>query len=992
MSPTKMHSEFSYDNEGRPLANVEIFGTKIVGLLDSGASCTIVGGKLASWLRELVDDIEQSPIILRTADGTHHKAQGEISIPCTFAETTKEFKIVLAPTMSEGMILGMDFWRLFQIRPKVSSAYTIETIKTEHELSQEELESLKKTIKTLPIAEPGRIGTSNLISHEIDVGTAKPVKQRPYYYAPAMEEKIKQEIDRMLKLDVIEPAYSPWGNPLVAVPKSNGDIRVCLDSRKLNEVTKKDAYSIPMITRILSRLRESKYITTIDLKDAFWQIPLAANSKEKTAFTVPGRGQFQFKKMPFGLCNAAQTQSRLMDRVLGFDLEPYVFAYIDDIVIMSNSFSAHVDLISEVALRLQKAGLTVNLDKCRFCRKKVTYLGYVISESGLETDQEKIEPILNYPEPGSVKEVRQFLGMAGWYRRFIKNFADLAAPISECLKNPKTRFKWSEDASKAFKEIKLALISAPILSNPDFSKLFTIQADACNYGVGAVLTQGEGDEETVIAYYSQKLNAAQLKYTTTEKECLAVLMAIKSFKCYVEGSRFKVITDHASLKWLKNVKDPTGRLGRWAIKLQQYDIEIIHRKGVNHVVPDALSRNIGQVTVERDKTDKWYNDLARKIESDPEKYSAFKIENGLIYKHVIDGFEFVWKLLIPKSKISDVLKENHDDACHFGFVKTLRRIQHKYYWPKMIQDVKYYVNQCDTCKASKPHTKIPNPPLGAPKFARRPWQTISTDYFGPVTRSTKGFRHVLVVSDWFSKQVRLFATRDATATITVKHLEDGIFYKDGVPETLISDNGGAFNSNELKDTLEKFGVAHKFNASYHPQHNPSERIMKVVGASLRSVISGDQTHWSDYIPKIECMINTSWHESTKFTPYHIDRGREMILNGKDYSQVNPAELDIPERDDHLHELRKIVKTNIEKAYTRYSKYYNLRSKPVGWKAGDVIWRKNFALSNAAAHYSKKLDKKFIKCRIKRAVGSSTYEIEDLNGKYVGIFHAKDLKE
>lgn len=299
-----------------------------------------------------------------------------------------------------------------------------------------------------------------------------------------------------------------------------------------------------------------------------------------------------YKRMAFGLCNSGATLCRLIDDVIGCDLEPNVFVYLDDIIISTETLDEHFKILKILGERISKAGLTISVEKSRFCTKELNYLGYVVTKEGIRPDNKKIEAILNYPQPKNVRDVRRLLGMAGWYRRFIKNFAIITAPLSDLLKKSKTKFNWGNKAENSFKNLKILLTSEPILANPNYDLPFIIQCDASDFGVGAVLVQGVGDVEKIVAYMSQKLSAAQRKYQTTERECLAVLMAIDKFRPYIEGTNFTVVTDHASLLWLQNLKDPAGRVGRWALRLQSYDFKLVHRKGKFMVVPDALSRSV----------------------------------------------------------------------------------------------------------------------------------------------------------------------------------------------------------------------------------------------------------------------------------------------------------------------------------------------------------------------------------------------------------------
>lgn len=356
-------------------------------------------------------------------------------------------------------------------------------------------------------------------------------------------------------------------------------------------MTVPDAYPIPFVSATLDKLRDARYLSTLDIKSAYCQIPVDKDSRPLTAFTVPSRGLFQFKRMPFGLTNAPAVWQCLIDRVVGVDLEKHVFVYLDDVIICTASFDEHISVLREIISRITKAGLTPNKDKCNFCKSELKYLGYVVNSSGLLVDPEKIEAILRIPSLKSVSDVRRVVGLASWYRRFVTNFSSLVSPLTR-LTCKNAKFNWDSACEDAFVAIKECLVKSPVLSCPDFDKPFIVQCDASDFGLGAILSQIQDGVEHVICYLSRSLNKNERKYSTTEKECLAVLFAIEKLRPYIEGTHFTVITDHYCLKWLNNIKDPVGRIARWAIRLQQYDFEILHRKGKDNVVPDALSRSV----------------------------------------------------------------------------------------------------------------------------------------------------------------------------------------------------------------------------------------------------------------------------------------------------------------------------------------------------------------------------------------------------------------
>lgn len=993
------------EGDNRPHVMVEILGAQLQGLLDSGASCTILGQSGPELLEELKISIQPADIVIKTADGTNHKILGKADIPFCCQNKFRVVTTLIVPTIPKNLILGIDFWDAFNIVPQMCDSIELSTGDETSEqlneivnLSTTQQSALDKVVQKFLVSDGNKIGLTNLLSHTIDTGNSKPVVKRPYPLSPYLQKEVDAELNRMLTLDVIEEAQSDWSNPIVVVRKPTGKIRLCLDARGLNQVTVKDAYPLPHINRILGQIRGTKFLSSVDLSDAFWQVPLHIDSRPKTAFIVPGRGHFMFKRLPFGLCNAAQTLVRLIDRVMGVDLEPQVFVYLDDIIIATDTFEQHVSLLAEVAKRLRKANLTISLTKSKFCTPQLNYLGYLLDERGLTMDPEKITPILNFPAPRNVREVRRLMGMAGWYRRFIGNFAILTAPITDLLKKSGTKFKWTEQANDAFLQLKTLLVSAPILASPDFDKPFAIQTDASDTGIGAILTQGEGKEEKVVAYMSQKLSSTQRKYGASERECLAVIEAIYKFRPYIEGVHFKVITDCSSLIWLMSLRDPTSRLARWALKLQGFDFELLHRKGKLNVVADALSRSVEIIEIlKQGKTeDVEYNELAKKIFENPTLYPQYKIENGQIFKHCVLKnndlmFEPEWIKYVPKENRKAVLREFHDQplGAHLGIMKTYKKISGLYYWPKLHIDVKTYVRNCRHCQANKPSNQISKVPMGEQRKPTKPWQMIGVDFLGPYPRSKEGNQHLIIVHDLFSKFCVLKAVRRAESKSLIKIIEEQVFLVFGVPAVLISDNGTQFISKDFEQFLSAYGVEHWLNPVYHPQSNPSERVNQGILASIRAYIKDDQRVWDEQIPKIACAIRTAVHESSKFTPFFINFGREMVLYGKD---VRSPGTTTEKKHEEMEKVFKIVQTNLKNAYNRYSKTYNLRSTAKTFEEGEKVLRKNFKLSNAVERYNAKLGQQFVEAEVYQKIGSCTYILKDPGGRIIGRYHANDLRK
>ncbi|UYV71117.1 K02A2.6-like, partial [Cordylochernes scorpioides] len=427
------------------------------------------------------------------------------------------------------------------------------------------------------------------VKHRINTGDHLPTKQRPYRVAPRERQIIQDEVNKMEKLDIIQPSESPWASPVVLIRKKDGSWRFCVDYRRLNKITKKDVYPLPRIDDTLDCLRGARFYSSMDLQSGYWQIDVEESDREKTAFITPD-GLYEFKVMPFGLCNAPATFERMIDNLLKGLKWTICLCYLDDIIVFSDGFEEHLRRLQLVLNCLKKAGLCLNSKKCKFGAKTITVLGHEVSENGIRPDQEKIRAVRDFATPRSLKEVRSFLGLSSYYRRFIPNYAHLAQPLNDLLKKD-SAFNWNQEEQNAFEALKSALISEPALGHFDYSSPTEIHTDASNYGIGAVLVQIQKGKERAIAYASRTLNKAEKNYSTTERECLAIIWAINKFRPYVFGQPFTIVTDHHSLCWLTNLKDPCGRLARWALRLQEFDVTVVYKSGRKHQDADCLSRS-----------------------------------------------------------------------------------------------------------------------------------------------------------------------------------------------------------------------------------------------------------------------------------------------------------------------------------------------------------------------------------------------------------------
>lgn len=1009
--------------DGRLYAEVYLLNKSELGLLDTGANISCIGKDLATTDFSQTTGFHKINSHVKTADGKEQNVIGFIELKVKYKNLIKEMIFYIVPTLKQRLILGLDFWKKFGLMNGFISNNSLQSVNNHVEsiegesypLTFKQQQQLEVVKSLFPNFETDGLGKTSLLTHSIDVGNSKPVKQRFYPVSPAVEKLIFEEVDRMLSLGVIEPSTSPWSSPMRMVIKP-GKVRLCLDARRINEVTQKDAYPLPNIQGILSRLPQANIISKIDLKDAYWQVPLEEKSKPITAFTIPGRPLYQFTVMPFGLCNAAQTMCRLMDQIIPPELKYCVFGYLDDVCVVSDSIEAHLLVLARLAEQFRKANLTLNLAKSKFCVKQARYLGYIIGDGGISTDPEKINSILNWPIPKTLKQVRGFLGLSGWYRRFILNFADVTHPITEIL-SKKKKFEWTPAADEAFRKIKHLLTTAPVLKNPDFSKKFYIHCDASDFGIGAVLVQlDEERNENPIAFMSRKLNSAQRNYSVTEKECLAAIEAIERFRCYIELQEFEIITDHNSLLWLMKQPNLKGRLARWALKMQGYSFSISHRKGKDNIVPDALSRlheseiySIEDVGPEVDLESpeflsSSYIKLKNKFLENSQNFPDVKVVDHYIYTRLkfSTGNEDLdrnnWKLWIPEGLRKDILKRFHNSptAAHGGISKTLELIRRNFFWPRMVSDVREYVSSCETCKVTKPTNKILRPEMGQMTVVERPFQRIFIDLLGPYPRSRKGFIGIFIVLDNFSKYHWLCPLKKFSSTNIIDFLERQIFHHYGVPEIVMSDNGSQFKANDFNKFLEKYGIHHTYTALYSPQSNASERVNRSIICAIRAYIKKDHRDWDANLSQISCALRNSYHHSIGLSPYHALYGYDMITHGSSYKLLKSikslSESSIVlSRDDQLSILRDQISENLRKAYETNVRTYNLRARTVTFSIGQIVYRKNFAQSDATKNFNAKLCPRFIKARVKQKIGNCYYVLEDLDGENIATYHAKDIK-
>lgn len=501
--------------------------------------------------------------------------------------------------------------------------FDISKIRTDH-MNSEEKQEISKLIKEYADIfhlDDKPLTFTSKVKHKIRTKDELPVYTKSYRYPEIHRAEVHRQIEKMLKQNIIRPSHSPWSSPIWVVPKkldASGQQkwRIVVDYRKLNEKTIGDRYPLPHINDLLDKLGRCQYFSTIDLASGFHQIEMDENDIEKTAFNTEN-GHYEYLRMPFGLRNAPATFQRVMEHILRGILNEKCLVYLDDIIIFSTSLQEHIQNLKAVFERLRQAKFKIQLDKSEFLRKEVAYLGHIVTPEGVKPNPDKIKAIQNYPIPKTPKQLKGFLGLLGYYRKFIKDFAKITKPLTKCLKKDSVIDINNPEYFNCFELCKKLLINEPLLQYPDFSKTFNITTDASGFAIAGVLSQGKIGSDLPIAYASRTLNSSETNYSTIEKELLAVIYAVKYFRPYIFGRKFNIITDHKPLEWLFSLNEPNSKLMRWRLKLEEYDYDVIYKKGKLNKNADALSRiqlNMNETIDRNDGIFKFMKDFNKTFE------------------------------------------------------------------------------------------------------------------------------------------------------------------------------------------------------------------------------------------------------------------------------------------------------------------------------------------------------------------------------------------
>jgi transposase InsO family protein len=880
----------------------------------------------------------------------------------------------------------------------------------------ERLYELLQTYRDCFATNLSEIGCAKDVEMQIELMDEKPIVYRPYRLSFAEREQVRGVIDDLLQNDIIQESISNFASPILMVKKKNGELRLCVDFRALNQKTIKDKFPLPLIEDQLTNLSGNSFFTTLDLASGYYQVPVAEKSRPLTGFVTPD-GHYEFKRMPFGLANAPAVFQRMINRMLGAKRFNSALAYLDDLLIPSTTIEEGFSRLEEVLKLLKQFGLTLKLSKCRFFDTSLNYLGHEISAEGVKPSEDKILAVQQFPQPTNIHEVRQFLGLAGYFRKFIKGFGEIAKPLTNLLRKD-VPWQWTIEETKAFTELKDRLTERPLLALYDPKLETELHTDASSRGIGGILLQWQFNPRVLkpVAYFSRQTAPEEKFLHSYELETLAVVCSLKKFRIYLLGLDFKVVTDCGALRTTLTKRDLVPRIARWWLDITEFTFEIEHRPGTRMAHVDALSRNTTQETGNFDNSTMTVYNISKENWlltlqiADPDISRIYKIlkpetndeikdikENYIIKNHAVyKKIGNDMRLVVPRNARWQICRSYHDELGHLGFSKTVDKIQSQFWFPKLRRFVKKYVGACIDCAYNKDNAaKTKSGKLYPIEKVSRPFHTLHIDHLGPFVRSRDGNSYVLTIVDGFTKYVFVKAVKDTKTKSTIKIL-DNIFQDFYLPYRIISDRGTSFTSSAFEKFCKERSIKHVLNAVACPRSNgQAERFNQTILNSLSAQNFGkDERDWDKCLQKVQWGINNTVNATTQKTATEAmfgTRSRDEMSNKLNLYQ-NPS--------DHttIQDVHTKINENIKRAQDKQKQKHDAQHAPAHkYLLGDLVKIKRNSYNNDGA--STKLMSKFIgPYKIIEVLGNDRYRIADVPGmkhknnkKYISVLAADRLR-
>ncbi|KAJ9544144.1 hypothetical protein OSB04_023851 [Centaurea solstitialis] len=1015
-------------------------------LFDSGADMSFVSLEFRPKINKKSQNLKEDHVI-EYSNGELVRAN-KIIRKCTLGLAGKDFSIDLIPIKigSFDIIVGMDWMskhraticcaekivalplpdggllEVYGDRPK-RDIKIVSFMKMQGHLRKEciafmahviDTEAKEKRIQDIPVVRefpevfpeelPG-LPPQRQVEFHIDlVPGAGPIAKSPYRLAPSEMQELSNQLQELLDKGFIRPSSSPWGAPVLFVKKKDGSFRMCIDYRELNKITIKNRYPLPRIDDLFDQLQGATYFSKIDLRSGYHQMRVREEDIAKTAFRTR-YGHYEFLVMPFGLTNAPAVFMDLMNRVCRPYLDKFVIVFIDDILIYSRSKEDHEHHLRLILELLKAEQLYAKFSKCEFWIREVHFLGHVVNRDGIHVDPAKIEAIKKWEAPKTPTEIRQFLGLAGYYRRFIANFSKIAQPLTALTQKDK-KFIWGEKQEEAFQVLKHKLCNAPILALPEGTDNFVVYCDASHQGLGCVLMQNE----KVIAYASRQLKVHEKNYTTHDLELGAVVFALKIWRHYLYGTKCTIFTDHKSLQHILDQKMLNMRQRRWVELLSDYDCEIKYHPGKANVVADALSRK-ERVKPIRSRAMGLVVQTSLKTQVVEAQKEALKADN--LNKETLHGVEkefeekedgvcyFKGRIWIPRVEQLKkmIMDEAHQSrySIHPGSDKMYKGLKEHYWWPGMKRDIAIYVSKCLTCAKVKAEHQKPSGLLQQPEIPEWKWEQISMDFVTKLPKTKKGHDTIWVIVDRFTKSAHFLPIKETYSIDKLAQLYVGeIVMRHGVPISIISDRDSRFTSRFWQSLQAALGTRVDLSTAYHPQTDgQTERTIQTLEDMLRACVLEFGGSWDDHLPLVEFSYNNSYHASIQCAPYEALYGRKC-RSPLNWLEVGENRLFRPDVVQETTDKIKMVQEKLKTARDRQKSYADNRRKPLEFQVGDKVLLKVSPWKGIIRFGKKgKLNPRFVgPFRVIERIGPVAYRL-DLPIELSSIhdtFHVSNLKK
>lgn len=856
---------------------------------------------------------------------------------------------------------------------------------------------------------PDGLPPKRSVDHAIETENgAKPPHRSLYQLSPAELQAAKEYVVDLMKKGKIRPSKSPYGAPLFFVKDGDKPLRGVVDYRALNRITKRNNAPLPRSDEMFDRLGGARVFSKLDLKTGFHQIRLRPEDIEKTAFNTK-YGQFEYLVMPMGLCNAPATFQTLMNNIFYDCIDDFLVLYMDDLLIFSKNEEDHMMHVEEVLQRLRQHNLYVSPKKCVFMSTEMDFLGLIVGKDGLRVDPKKMDVIKNWPRPANITEVRSFLGLVQFFRRFIARFSEIAVPLTNLTKKNQSIGKWDSKCEQAFAELKHAVTSAPILRSPDWKKPFKGHIDASQLAVGGTLTQmDEDDLEHPVAFHSKKLSPAEANYSANDRELLALISFLQRFRCYLEGTEFEILTDNQVLKHFFTKPSLSRREARWSEILGNFGVfPITMKPGKIHVLGDSLSR-APHVINSSDETsavlnstevpyfdrseilknyedDQFFGPVVRAMRNEwpMHEHGKRQLERMLPYftKDNDGCLLYQGKMCLPRRSIASILQVAHDSKIggHFGLAKTMSRLSN-FHWRHMLRDVRNYVKGCMRCqqfKDSRQKSLTDPNPLEMPS---RRWGSVSTDFITHLPKTKDGYDCITTWVDRISRRVHFIPSRSSdTAVDAAKSFYGNIFKLHGLPDEIVSDRDPKFTSKFWRTLMDLCGVKLKMSTSRHPQTDGSSEIMnRMLENYLRCYCSYRQDDWAELLPSAEFAYNSAISEDLGTSPFEVDlgwcpRSPLDLLSGSRVSVES-----VEEFKTALQASIKDAQYSYKISRARQAAQSSMRYSTPQYSVGDYVWLKNTLFMDAysrSQESAKLRAKRFGPFRIVELVGKNAVKLE-----------------